>query len=79
MEGYTKRCLIVRRKYPKEFQIIVNPTRLDLIAKDIVEHFMGRGYKGKAMVISIDRFTAVKMYNKVEFFWKRRIEQLEIR
>ena len=40
---------------------------------------MGRGYKGKAMVVSIDRFTAVKMYNKVQAFWKRRIKELEDR
>jgi len=65
------------KKYPNEFQIITEDSRLDVIAKDIVDHFMGRGYKGKAMVVSIDRFTAVKMYNKVQAFWKRRIEELE--
>jgi len=67
----------LRRKYPQEFQIIVNDTRLDIIAKDIVDHFMERGYKGKAMVVSIDRFTAVKMYDKVQFFWNQRIKELE--
>jgi type I restriction enzyme R subunit len=67
----------LRKKYPQEFQIIINDTRLDIIAKDIVDHFMGRGYKGKAMVVSIDRFTAVKMYNKVQAFWKRKIGELE--
>lgn len=65
------------KKYPNEFQIITEDSRLDVIAKDIVNHFMGRGYKGKAMVVCIDRFTAVKMYNKVQAFWKRRIEELE--
>jgi type I restriction enzyme R subunit len=65
------------KKYPQEYQIITNDTRLDIIARDIVEHLMGRGYKGKAMVVSIDRFTSVKMYNKVQFFWKRRIRELE--
>lgn len=68
----------LRKKYPNEFQIITEGSRLDLIARDVVEHFMGRGYKGKAMVVSIDRFTAVKMYNKVNAFWKRRIEELEL-
>ena len=67
------------KKYPNEFQIITEDSRLDVIAKDIVDHFMGRGYKGKAMVVSVDRFTAVKMYNKVQAFWKRRIEELENR
>jgi type I restriction enzyme R subunit len=66
------------RKHPNEYQVVTNETRLDIIAKDIVEHFMGRGYKGKAMVVSIDRFTAVKMHSKVQMFWKRRIEELEV-
>ena len=35
------------------------------IADDIVAHFMGRGFHGKAMVISIDKATAVRMYDKV--------------
>jgi len=65
------------KKYPNEFQIITEDSRLDVVAKDIVDHFMGRGYKGKAMVVCIDRFTAVKMYNKVQAFWKRRIEELK--
>jgi len=65
------------KKYPNEFQIITEDSRLDVIAKDIVDHFMGRGYKGKAMVVSIDRFTAVRMFNKVQAFWKRRIKELE--
>ena len=65
------------KKYPNEFQIITEDSRLDVIAKDIVNHFVGRGYKGKAMVVCIDRFTSVKMYNKVQAFWKRRIGELE--
>lgn len=67
----------LREKYPKEFQIIENETRLDIVAKDIVDHFVGRGYKGKAMVVSVDRFTAVKMYNKVQQFWKRKTEVIK--
>ncbi|MBA7645439.1 hypothetical protein ES703_53197 [subsurface metagenome] len=38
---------------------------------------MGRGYKGKAMVISIDKFTAVTMYDKVQFWWKKHLQELE--
>ena len=38
---------------------------------------MGRGYQGKAMVISIDKATAVKMYDKVQKHWKRYIERLK--
>jgi type I restriction enzyme R subunit len=34
-----------------------------------VLHFLHRGYRGKAMVISIDKATAVKLFNKVQKFW----------
>ena len=40
---------------------------------------MGRGYRGKAMVISIDKATAVKMYDKVQKHWKRYLEELQAR
>ena len=33
-------------------------------------HFMGRGHMGKAMVICIDKATAVRMYDKVKIHWK---------
>ena len=36
------------------------------IAQDIVAHFPARGYLGKGMVIAVDKFTAVKMYDKVQ-------------
>jgi len=38
--------------------------RLDWIAEDLVEHFMRRGYQGKAMVVSPDKITAVRTYNR---------------
>jgi type I restriction enzyme R subunit len=35
-----------------------------------VRHFTGRGYRGKAMMICIDKATAVRMYDKVQARWK---------
>jgi len=34
-----------------------------------VRHFSGRGYRGKAMFIAIDKATAVRMYDKVKRHW----------
>src|SRR5699024_10512084 len=48
----------------------------DIIAKDIVFHFPRRGYLGKGMVISLDKFTAVRMHDKVSRFWKEEIKAL---
>ena len=31
--------------------------RLDEIASDLVEHFVGRGFRGKAMYVAIDKAT----------------------
>ncbi|MFH0731588.1 MAG: type I restriction endonuclease subunit R [Candidatus Omnitrophota bacterium] len=57
------------REFSKEYQLITREDRLDDVAQDIVVHFMNRGFMGKAMVVSVDKATAVKMYNKVKRFW----------
>ncbi|WP_449416096.1 type I restriction endonuclease subunit R [Phormidium nigroviride] len=67
----------LEREFARELHLITREERLDEIAKDIVTHFLGRGYQGKAMVVSIDRFTAVKMYNKVQHYWQQQLTQLQ--
>ena len=64
-------------KYTNMYQAITRDDRLDKVAQDIVEHFMGRGYMGKAMYVAIDKPTAVKMCTKVQYFWKEYIKRLE--
>ena len=39
------------------------------MAADLVRHFSGRGYRGKAMFIAIDKATAIRMYDKVKRHW----------
>jgi type I restriction enzyme R subunit len=65
------------REFARELHLITREERLDEIAQNIVTHFLGRGYQGKAMVVSIDRFTAVKMYNKVQHYWQQYLTQLQ--
>ena len=67
----------LEREFSRELHLITRDERLDEIAQDIVTHFLGRGYQGKAMVISIDRFTAVTMYNKVQHYWQQQLTQLQ--
>jgi type I restriction enzyme R subunit len=64
------------REFAREYQLITRDERLDKIAEDIVSHFMGRGYMGKAMVVSIDKATAVRMYDKVRKGWAGFLEKL---
>ncbi len=66
----------LERKFAKEIEVIKRDDRLETIAKDIVYHFPRRGYLGKAMVISLDKFTTVKMYDKVQHHWKAELKAL---
>jgi len=51
-------------------EVIKREDRLEKIAKDIAYHFPRRGFLGKGMVISVDKYTVVKMYNKVQYYWQ---------
>ena len=72
-EGQEKR---LAREFAREYYLITDDDRLDAVAVDLVDHFVSRGHQGKAMVISIDKATAIKMYDRVQAGWARQIEQL---
>ena len=59
----------LERELGQQYHLITRDDRLDTVAKDIVRHFLGRGFLGKAMVVSIDKATAVRMYDKVQVDW----------
>ena len=50
-------------------EVIKRDGRLDRIAQDIAHHFPRRGFLGKGMVVSVDKYTTVKMYDKVQHYW----------
>ena len=50
-------------------EVIKRDDRLDKVAQDIAYHFPRRGFLGKGMVVSVDKYTAVKMYDKVQHYW----------
>ncbi len=54
----------------RQYHILTRDDRLQTVAADIVRHFLGRGFVGKAMVVSIDKATALKMYDKVRRCWE---------
>jgi type I restriction enzyme R subunit len=49
------------------------------VARDIVQHFLGRGFQGKAMVVSIDKITALRTFAKVRRAWQAETERVEAR
>lgn len=66
----------LERTFKNEYQLITREDRLERIGEDIVAHYMGRGVLAKAMVISIDKATAVRTFDKVQNHWKVAIEKL---
>jgi type I restriction enzyme R subunit len=66
----------LEKRFATEMQVITRDDRLETIAKDIVYHFPRRGYLGKGMVVTVDKFTAVKMHDKVQRRWKDAIKEL---
>jgi type I restriction enzyme, R subunit len=59
----------LERELGRQYHIISRDDRLETVAEDIVGHFLGRGFVGKAMVVSIDKATALKMHDKVRAHW----------
>ncbi len=66
----------LEREFKREYQLITREDRLERIGEDIVAHYMGRGVLAKAMVISIDKATTVRTFDKVQKHWKTAIAKL---
>ncbi|MCA4409207.1 DEAD/DEAH box helicase, partial [Acinetobacter baumannii] len=66
----------LEKRFAQEMEVVKREDRLDTIARDIVYHFPRRGYLGKGIVISVDKFTAVTMFDKVQALWKAEIKAL---
>ncbi len=72
----------LEREFRQEYQIITRESRQDAIAQDIVAHYLARGFAGrdynsKAMVVCIDKLTAVRMYQRVRHYWEQKQQQLD--
>jgi type I restriction enzyme R subunit len=67
------------RTLGQQYQLITRDDRLDAVAQDVVEHFLGRGFPGKGLVVSIDKITAVRTFEKVQRFWMQRLAADEAR
>jgi type I restriction enzyme R subunit len=65
----------LKKLFAREYPILTAEKRLRAIAKDVVSHFNGRGYKGKAMYVAMDKVTAVKMYDLISEEWVTYLER----
>jgi type I restriction enzyme R subunit len=69
----------VQAQFAKQYHLITREDRLDKIAADLVRHFAGRGYRGKAMFVAIDKATAVRICLKTQVAWQALIAEEERR
>ena len=67
----------LERELGRQYHLITRDDRLETVAQDIVRHFLGRGFVGKAMVVSIDKATALRMHNKVKIHWAEETARVE--
>jgi type I restriction enzyme R subunit len=61
----------------RQYHLITRDDRLETVAQDIVRHFLGRGFVGKAMVVSIDKATALRMHDKVKTHWAAEMQHVQ--
>ena len=67
----------LERDLSRQYHILTRNDRLETVAKDIVTHFLGRGFVGKAMVVSIDKATALRMHDKVRKHWAAETKRVQ--
>ncbi len=67
------------RRFGREYALITRPERLRMVAQDLVRHFVGRGFTGKAIYVGIDKATAVHMYDLVLEAWTDHLAELRAR
>ena len=67
------------RKFGTQYTLLTRPERLKTLAKDLVAHFVGRGFSGKAMYVGLDKAAAVRMYNLVQVAWAEHLAELRAR
>ena len=67
----------VEKVFAREYHLITRDDRLEAVAEDLVQHFVGRGHQGKAMMVCIDKATAVRMHDKVQAHWAAHLKRLK--
>lgn len=68
----------LEREFAREYHVVTAEKRLDAIAEDIVWHFNNRGYRGKGMVVCIDKPTAVRMYDLITKHWEQYTQVVQV-
>ena len=67
----------LEREFSKEVHLLTAKKRLRLVAQDFVRHYSDLWTSGKAMFVSYNKVTCVRMFNYVQEYWQREIKTLE--
>ena len=67
----------LEREFAKEVHLLTAKKRLRLVAQDFVRHYSDLWTSGKAMFVSYNKVTCVRMYNYVQEYWQKEIKLLE--
>ena len=67
----------LEREFAKEVHLLTAKKRLRIVAKDFVRHYSDLWTSGKAMMVSYNKVTSVRMYEYVQEYWQLEIAALE--
>ena len=67
----------LEREFAKEVHLLTAKKRLRIVAKDFVRHYSDLWTSGKAMMVSYNKVTCVRMYEYVQEYWQKEITALE--
>ena len=67
----------LEREFAKEVHVLTAEKRLRIVAKDFVRHYSDLWTSGKAMMVSYNKVTCVRMYDYVQEYWQEEIELLK--
>lgn len=67
----------LEREFAKEVHLLTAKKRLRIVAKDFVRHYSDLWTSGKAMVVSYNKVTCVRMYEYVQEYWQKEVALLE--
>ena len=67
----------LEREFAKEVHLLTAKKRLRIVAQDFVRHYSDLWTSGKAMFVSYNKVTCVRMYDYVQEYWQKEIKLLE--
>ena len=67
----------LEREFAKEVHLLTASKRLRIVAKDFVRHYSDLWTSGKAMMVSYNKVTCVRMYEYVQEYWQKEIASFE--